>query len=66
MNLCRIIDRMEYLLFALVLLPTFIVIGAAVMTLSDLARATESALHQSVAPCTDEDYSDFATNRTLG
>jgi hypothetical protein len=45
---------MEYLLFALVLLPTFIVIGAAVMTLSDVARAMESALHQSVASCTDE------------
>lgn len=66
MNLCRIIDRMEYLLFALVLLPTFLVIGAAAVSLSDIVGAMESALHQSAVPCTDEDYSDFATNRTLG
>jgi len=60
MNLCKLIDRTEYLLFALVLLPTFLVIGAAVVSLTDIARATESALWQSVAPSIDEDDSGVA------
>jgi len=60
MNLCRIFDRMEYLLIALVLLPTFLVIAAAVVSLTDVARAMESALWQSVAPSIDEDDSGFA------
>ena len=57
MTLCKLIDRTEYLLFALVLLPTFLVIAAAVVSLTDVARAMESALWQSVAPSIDEDDS---------
>ena len=39
MNLCKLVDRMEYLLFALVLLPTFVVIGAAIVSLANVTRA---------------------------
>lgn len=39
MNLCKLVDRMEYLLFALVLLPTFLVIGAAIVSLANVTRA---------------------------
>ncbi|HZM36766.1 MAG TPA: hypothetical protein VFC18_20050 [Burkholderiales bacterium] len=38
MNLCKLVDRMEYLLFALVLLPTFLVVGAAIVSLANVAR----------------------------
>jgi len=53
MNLSKLIDRMEYALFALVLFPTFLVIGAAVVSLTDVAHAMESELRASAAQCTD-------------
>jgi hypothetical protein len=34
MNLCKLVDRAEYLVFALALLPTFVVIGAAMVSLA--------------------------------
>lgn len=66
MNLCKLIDRMEYLLFALVLLPTFLVIGAAVVSLATAEQAMESELRESAVPCADEDCSGFATNKAVG
>lgn len=36
MNLCKLVDRMEYLLFALILLPTLLVIGAAIVSLANM------------------------------
>lgn len=64
MNLCKLVERAEYLLFALVLLPTFLVIGAAIVSLANVARAMESEV---ATLRTDEDCSGLATKEaTLG
>jgi hypothetical protein len=57
---------MEYLLFALVLLPTFLVIGTAVVSLAPAVHAIEIELWETAAPRADDDYSDFVTNTAVG
>lgn len=61
MNLCKLVERAEYLLFALVLLPTFLVVSAAIVSLANVARAMESELRESATLRTDEDCSGLAT-----